>query len=157
MRRAAPAWMLVLLTCACAGPARSAAASAEGNARAEIARMEARWLAALAPGGDRHDLQTILADDFIDIDWQGRVRHKADLLDTPARSRQVTQHVTDLRVRVWRDTGVATGINHVHSANKGWSVDVSFTDVFVRTDGRWRAVSAQETLRKPAVTPGRQS
>jgi hypothetical protein len=28
-------------------------------------------------------------------------------------------------------------------------VEVSFTDVFARIDGNWRAVSSQETLRKP--------
>jgi hypothetical protein len=29
-------------------------------------------------------------------------------------------------------------------------VEVSFTDVFARIDGRWLAVSSQETLRKPS-------
>jgi len=53
-------------------------------------------------------------------------------------------------VRVFGDTAIATGINTVHSKTKGWTVEVAFTDVFVRARGQWRAVSAQETLQKPA-------
>jgi hypothetical protein len=54
-----------------------------------------------------------------------------------------------LRVRVWSDTAVATGINQVHSRSKGWTVEVPFTDVFAWIGGRWLAVSSQETARKP--------
>ncbi|HXE67341.1 MAG TPA: hypothetical protein VN630_09875, partial [Rhodanobacteraceae bacterium] len=65
-------------------------------------------------------------------------------------AKDMGEHVTGMRVRVWDDTAIATGINHMHSDTQGWSVDVAFTDVFSRIDGRWRAVSSQETLRKPA-------
>lgn len=114
-----------------------------------VTKLEQRWLAAVSPGGDRGTLKDILADDYVDTDWQGRTRNKADLLGG-ATQEDVTERVTGMRVRVWGDTAVATGINHMHSSAKGWSVDVAFTDVFSRTGGRWRAVSSQETLRKPA-------
>lgn len=117
--------------------------------RTTVARLEQRWLAAVSPGGDRSALDGILADDYVDTDWQGHLRNKADLLDA-ATAKDVTERVTDMRVRVWGDTAIATGINHMHSSAKGWSVDVAFTDVFSRIDGRWRAVSSQETLRKSA-------
>ncbi|TAN07388.1 MAG: nuclear transport factor 2 family protein [Rhodanobacteraceae bacterium] len=118
-------------------------------ARAAIAQLERRWLAAVEPGGDREALDTILADDYLDTDWQGRTRDKAALVAAPA-AQGVTQHVDGLRIRVWGDTAVATGVNHIHSAAKGWTVTVPFTDVFACIDGHWRAVASQETLRKPA-------
>jgi hypothetical protein len=117
--------------------------------RATVTRLEQRWLAAVSPGGDRSVLDGILADDYVDADWQGHLRNKADLLGGTT-AKDVAEHVTGMRVRVWGDTAVATGINHMHSAAKGWSVDIAFTDVFSRIDGRWRAVSSQETLRKSA-------
>ena len=137
-------------TIACAAPAfpQTAAASIATD-RAAVTQLEQRWLAAVSPGGDRGALDGILADDYVDTDWQGHLRNKADLL-AGTTANDVSEHVTGMRVRVWGDTAVATGINHVHSGAKGWSVDVAFTDVFSRIDGRWRAVSSQETLRKSA-------
>lgn len=119
---------------------------------ATVTRLEQRWLTAVSPRGDRGTLDSILASDYIDVDWQGRTRDKADLVNGTA-AKGASEHVTGMRVRVWGDTAVATGINHMHSSAKGWSVDVAFTDVFSRIDGHWRAVSSQETLRKPAERP----
>lgn len=116
---------------------------------ATITRLEQRWLAAVSPGGDRGTLDNILADDYIDTDWQGHMRNKADLLKG-VTGKSVTEHVTGMQVRTWGDTAVATGTNHMHSGAKGWSVDVAFTDVFSRIGGHWRAVSSQETLRESA-------
>jgi ketosteroid isomerase-like protein len=151
MHRGFPA-VAALLACACAMPASSAppAASASVHASADAAaieRLERRWLAAVAPGGDRSALEGILADDYIDTDWQGHVRGKAALIGATTTS-DAAQRVSDLRVRTWGDAAVATGINHVHSPGKGWSVDVAFTDVFARIRGHWRAVASQETVQK---------
>jgi len=135
---------------ACATPAfPQTAATSTATDRAAVARLEQRWLAAVSPGGDRRALDGILADDYVDTDWQGHLRNKAALL-AGTTAKDMGEHVTGMRVRVWDDTAIATGINHMHSDTQGWSVDVAFTDVFSRIDGRWRAVSSQETLRKPA-------
>jgi hypothetical protein len=138
---------LATIACASAAFSRTGERPAATD-NATIIRLEQRWLAAVSPGGDRGALAGILADDYSDTDWQGRTRDKADLLKG-ATPEGVTEHVTGMRVRIWGDTAIATGINHLHSGAKGWSVDVAFTDVFSRIDGRWRAVSSQETLRKP--------
>jgi len=139
-----------MIACASVGFSRTGEAPA-GTDSATIARLEQRWVVAVSPGGDRGTLEQILADDYVDTDWQGHTRNKADLLRAPA-AKGATEQVTDLHVRTWGDTAVATGINHMHSSAKGWSVDVAFTDVFSRIDGHWRAVSSQETLRKPALS-----
>lgn len=151
--------LAALVLCTCAPPSRartppapSTAAAQQTVDKAAVIRLEHRWVAALAPGGDRSALGNILADDYIDIDWRGRIRHKADLIQATGSPKGAVQEVTALQVRVWGDSAVATGVNTVHSPAKGWAIEVPFTDVFERIDGRWRAVSSQETLRKPAAS-----
>lgn len=113
-----------------------------------IGKLEQRWLADIG-AGDRGDLAVILADDYRDIDWRGQIRDKQTMLAAIHKSADKVQHIARLQVRVWGDTAVATGINQVHSASKGWTVEIPFTDVFARIDGHWRAVASQETLRTP--------
>jgi hypothetical protein len=143
-----------LLLCACApqtwAQTPPAASTTTQRAADEVAatQLERRWVAALAPGGDRSALDDSLADDYVDIDGRGRVRHKADLGHAPGSPGKTTQQVSGLDVRVWGDSAVATGVNTVHSTAKGWTTEVAFTDVFVRVDGHWRAVSSQETPRR---------
>ena len=127
------------------GAAAASQAPAGRNAVAQVTQVERDWLQALR-NDDRAALGRILADDFTDISVHGEVRHKAEAVTHRAAPGTV-QHVHDLQVRVYGDTAVATGINSVRSRAQGWRVDVAFTDVFVRRDGRWQAVSAQETLR----------
>lgn len=154
--------LAVLILCTCAlkswahtSPTASTAAAQQTADKAAVVRLEHRWVAALAPGGDRRALDDILADDYIDIDWRGQIRHKADLIHATGSPKGAVQHVTALQVRVWGDSAVATGINTVHSPTMGWNIEVPFTDVFERIDGRWRAVSSQETLHKPPASSAR--
>jgi hypothetical protein len=150
--------LALLVPCACAPqswaqmpPAASTTAQRAAD-KAAVIRLERRWVVALAPGGDRSALGDILADQYVDIDWRGQIRHKADLIHATGSPKDAVQHVTALQVRVWGDSAVATGVNTVHSPTRGWTIEVPFTDVFERIDGRWRAVSSQETLRKPPAS-----
>lgn len=124
------------------------ASNAQSVAERAVEKLEQRWIADIARG-DRDDLAAMLADDYRDIDWKGDSRDKSTLLAGLHPSADTTQGITQLQVRVWGDTAVATGTNEVHSRSKGWTVEVAFTDVFARIDGHWLAVSSQETLRKP--------
>lgn len=122
----------------------------EATGTAGIAALEQRWIADI-DRGDRHDLASLLAGDYQDIDWQGRRRGKRVLLAAVQPNPDIHQRIRALQVRAWGDTAVATGSNRVQSRSKGWTVAVSFTDVFACIDGSWRAVSSQETLVKPAT------
>jgi hypothetical protein len=59
----------------------------------------------------------------------------------------------ELRVRVYGDTGIATGIV-LDVDPSGRRSRTIFTDVFVRRHGRWQAVNAQEN-QIPARAGGR--
>lgn len=142
--------VLVTLPMLSSAAVRSQTASnAQSVAQRTVEKLEQRWVADIARG-DRDDLATLLANDYRDVDWKGEARDKRTLLAGLHASADTTQHITQLQVRVWGDAAVATGTNEVHSRSKGWTVEVSFTDVFARIDGHWLAVSSQETLRKPS-------
>ncbi|MCE5232061.1 MAG: nuclear transport factor 2 family protein [Mizugakiibacter sp.] len=142
---------VLALLCATALPIAAARAAGATHERDEIERLEHLWLSA-AQAHDRATLERILADDFVDVSANGTFRSKADALaggNTPPGS---TQTLRELRVRIYGDCAIANGINVVHSDIQGWTVEVPFTDVFVRRAGRWRAVSAQETARHDAAS-----
>ena len=106
--------------------------------------LEQHWVTAAA-AHDHAALDAILADDFIDISWQGKLRGKADALSALAAPAQTRQYLSGLKVRLYGDTAVVTGLNTVTAADRSFTAYIRFTDVFVRQAGAWRAVSAQET------------
>ena len=139
---------VTLLMClALASVATGAGQASAETDRGQIVALEHRWLDAIR-SGDRKSLGDILADGFIDTNTNGQTRDRAHAMAHSAAP-GATQSITQLTVRLFGDTAIANGINTVHSKTQGWTVDVAFTDVFARRNGRWQAVSAQETLRKP--------
>ena len=55
------------------------------------------------------------------------------------------QTVDDVKVRLYGDTAIVTGRTTVTSGETGQVVQLRFTDVCVRRDGRWRIVASQAT------------
>ncbi|HEX7964701.1 MAG TPA: nuclear transport factor 2 family protein [Gammaproteobacteria bacterium] len=106
--------------------------------------LEQRWAAAAA-ARDHAALDAILADDFTDVSWQGKLRSKADALAAPAAPVRMRQTLSELKVRVYGDTAVVTGLNMAAAVDGSFTTRIRFTDVFIRHAGTWRAVSAQET------------
>ena len=132
-----------------AAPAATSQAAA-GEARSDeeqLKDLEQRWLDSALKHEDQW-VAALLMDDFQDVSWQGQLRSKADVLAASAAPVTTTQTLSDLKVRVHGDLGVVTGINTTEAADKSFTVKVRFTDVFVKLDGRWRALSAQETIQK---------
>lgn len=134
--------------CSLAVLAPAALQAAGATDKAQIVALEHHWLDAIRTR-DRHALEAILAEGFVDIDASGRTRDRNEAIAHASAPANTTQAITQLRVRLYGDTAIATGINSVHSSAQGWTADVAFTDVFVRERNGWQAVSAQETLRKP--------
>lgn len=92
-------------------------------------------------------LSRILADDYIDINYQGVVRGKADALKAPnLKTKQYTQRLGDEKVRFYGDTAIITGRGTLMGTDSTQVAAWRFTDVLVRRDGAWHAVSSQETV-----------
>lgn len=90
-------------------------------------------------------LDKLLADDFLDVSWKDQIRTKADLLKDNATV-SASQRLSELRVRVFGNTAVVTGLNTVTGPRHSYVAHLRFSDVFVRRANAWHAVSAQETL-----------
>ena len=130
-----------------AAPAATTHAATPESDEDQLKGLEQQWL----DNALKHDndwVQALLMDDFQDVSWQGQLRSKADVLAAGGAPVTSSQTLSDLKVRVHGDLGVVTGINTTEAADKSFTVKVRFTDVFVKLDGKWRALSAQETIQK---------
>jgi ketosteroid isomerase-like protein len=109
--------------------------------------LEGEWARALERG-DMKALDRIVASDFVDTNYLGGIATKAQMFSAGAsqdRPRRLN-HLEEMRARVYGDTGIVNGLNLVTDQEGRFLRRVRFTDVFTRQNGRWRAVSAQETV-----------
>ncbi len=120
---------------------------ADSSEAERLEALEQRWLAA-SVAHDVATLRDLLADEFVDVSYQGTLRRKADLLGASAAPAKTRQALSELAVRLYGDAAVVTGVNTVTADDGSFTVRLRFTDVFAKQSGRWRAVSAQETVQK---------
>lgn len=125
-----------------------------------VMTVEHEWLAAL----NRHDVTTldrILGREFIDSDFQGDAITRAQYLAyfahpvmQPVSRIQQTFEDTKVRFVAGDDVAIVTGVVVTRPAALSKTATPSpadvvrrsrFTDVFVWRDGRWQAVTGQET------------
>jgi ketosteroid isomerase-like protein len=110
----------------------------------QLLDLEQTWMKA-AQQRDLDTLSAILSDDYVDINYKGVVRDKADALRASSITMQrYTQQLEEERVRIYGNTAVITGRGTLTTEDKRqyrWR----FTDVLVSEGGRWRVVSSQET------------
>lgn len=118
--------------------------AARADAAAELRTLEQNWLRA-AGSRDTAALDRILAAGFVHVAYDGRVLSKADAMKASVAPPTDRQTLSQLTVHLYGGTGVVTGLNTVASPGGAVEVRLRFTDVFVHLDGRWQAVSAQET------------
>lgn len=117
------------------------------RSRAEIVQLEKSWLRALQ-AGDVAELDRILAPDFVrplpgSGSFIGKTRMLAYFRRHPG-PRAMGAHFTRLNVWVYRGTAIARGILTSVNPRSKQVRESLFTDVFIRRQGRWQAVSAQE-------------
>ncbi len=94
------------------------------------------------------------ADEYVQIDWDGRVLDKAATL---ARIRSTNiqlqaNTLDEISVRVYGDTALVTGLatRKGHMDGKDISTGNRYTRVYVRRDGRWQVVQFQQTRVAPS-------
>lgn len=150
---------VALVAVASTAPAFAQPPAGQRTAAALMA-VEHQWLGAL----NRHDvtiLARILAREYIDSDFQGDAIARAQYLAYFAKpvlhpAPPVEQRFEDTKVRfvAGGDVAIVTGIvttqpaaisSAATSSNANNVRHSRFTDVFVYRDGRWQAVTGQET------------
>jgi ketosteroid isomerase-like protein len=123
----------------------SAQATAEDSVRAlEAARAQA------VMSGDTVALSRMLAPDFNEISRLGTARSRADNIRDIASGRL---HLTVIRqdsltVRIYGDVAVLQGIAYNEGTFGGmpFTGRIRYTRVFIRRDGRWQAITMQQTM-----------
>ena len=139
---------LVLSGCAPtpAPPADTSLPAAEAEAQveqAELARFDAQVRR------DTVALDSLLSDDLVYTHSNALIESKAHFLETIAtdRIRYDSMAPVEMKHRVFGETAVGNGRVHVRVQMNGQTipVDLLFTTVHVRRDGRWQLVAWQST------------
>lgn len=114
----------------------------------EVKAVEQRWL----DNENRPDVvQSILGDDFVHVLAVGfisKADHLAYLRQRP-NAFPGTKRFEELRVRIYGDVAIATGIVSTVRSSDSKPKRTAFTDVFIRRAGNWLAVNAQELNLEP--------
>lgn len=124
--------------------------SESGKAATEhvIKKLEGDWAVALVER-DEAALDRIVSPDWVLTDPMGglmtRAQAEADLKTGILKFELIK--FDELKVRVYGDAAIVYGLDTENSQYKGrdMSGQYRFTDVFVKRDGRWQAVSTQVT------------
>jgi len=125
------------------------------TAEQALLQLENDWGAA-ARSKDKLWFERTFADEYTSIGSNGKMRNKTeDIAEMMSNSDTLTtDEVSDMRARVYGDMAVVTGRLHQVGKDKDGSFDrnYSWTDTWVKRDGRWQVVASQSTLVKPETT-----
>ncbi len=142
----AAVWVACFLIGGRAAPltAQAVPATPEDSVRAaELARGQALLKA------DTVALSRMVAADFTEVSRLGTLRSRADNLRDIASGdlRLTSVRYDSLGVRIYGDVAVLQGIADNAGTFRGFpfSGRIRYTRVFVRRDGRWQAVTMQQT------------
>jgi ketosteroid isomerase-like protein len=156
MRRAT-SWLLIAIAAAgtVLAQTRKSAPSAQDAATAEhIKKLEYDRIQA----GVRKDIAYIAAataDEYVQIDWDGKVLDKAaTLARIKSTNIQLQSNTLDeVNVRVYGDTALVTGLATRKGVMDGQDIStgIRYTRLYVRRDGRWQVVQFQQTRVTPSA------
>jgi len=129
----------------------STAAGSEPSDRAEVARLDVEYQAAVQRN-DAEAMGRILHEGFTLVLGDGRTFNRNDLLES-ARTREVVYEIQAEKpgsqtVRVFGDTAVVTALLVLKGTNGGKSFErqLWFSDTYVRTPAGWKYVFGQASL-----------
>lgn len=101
---------------------------------------------------DSHALQGMIADHFVNTEYDGEVSDRqkflADIADP--QFEPSSMNLREMQVSLYKDTAVITGIYHAKGMVSGKSYDHTgrFTDTWVQQDGHWLCVASHTSLLK---------
>jgi hypothetical protein len=97
-------------------------------------------------------LDAVTADDYVQIDWVGKVLNKTTTLERIKSSDMQAHSLEDLNVRVYANTAIVVGtaIRKGATGDRDISGTFRYTRVYVNRDGRWQVVHFHQTRVTPA-------
>ena len=130
------------------GASRNNAGSrSAGSADQALKSLERQWSEAFK---DRNQqaLGRLLANDFIFTDDDGQVYNKSQYIDAVMKVIKVDSYnIDEITTRTYGDTGIVAGrwTGKFTVDGRDASGAFRFTDTFVKRQGRWQAIAAQDT------------
>jgi hypothetical protein len=111
-----------------------------------IVESERQWAESVATG-DSSVVERILADDFVGVDPKGRLYDKAKMIADTRDSRQnfVSNHLNEVKVRFYGETAIAQG-DESWERRTGERGRFVWTDTWIRRNGRWQIVAAEDLI-----------
>ena len=138
--------MLVTIL-ACAGTvAAYAPAQSDSDEAAKIIAMEHLWGQAYV-NRDAKALDRILDDDFINVDSDGKLQTKAELLAEVNTSTTIQFLTESMVVHLHGDTAIVTGVFLVKGVDRGkpYAQRERFVDTWFCRQARWMSMSGLVT------------
>jgi hypothetical protein len=121
----------------------------KGSTSEQLIRLDKEWTAA-EMRGDKEIVDCIVADDFTQIDAEGKVSNKAQYMEDvkPSTSTHFyTENSYDYVVKIYGKTAVMThrGTLKETDNSKTTEINLIVTHVWVKRNGRWQLVAFHET------------
>ena len=98
--------------------------------------------------GDAATLDRLLADEFAFVGGPDKAQYLASIKSKSPDTYVESAVSTDVRVQVYGDTAVVTGLDTVKGKNKGQGYENKYLymDVWVKRSGRWQCVKTYSAL-----------
>lgn len=121
-----------------------------------ITESERQWAESVA-NGDSSVIQRILADDFVGVDTKGRHYDKAKMISETADGPKyfLSNHLNEVKIRFYGDTAVAQGDESWERKN-GERGRFVWTDTWIRRNGQWQIVAAEDLIAPETEVSGAQ-
>ena len=115
-----------------------------------IAALENQWLQSQKTNNPDL-LIPLLADKFVNTSSEGKITGKSETVSEYKTTKWTSADNTDIKVTVFGDTAIATGIYNGKGTDSGKPFDVHerWTDTWIKMpSGQWQCVASQGTLIK---------
>jgi hypothetical protein len=121
-----------------------------GGTEQKLINLENGWAAAQVQGKlDLAFLEGVLADDYVQTNWDGTSETKAQILASLKSKEVVTTYSEgdDYKVRVYGDAAVVTGRWTGKQTIKGMDTSGQYrwTDTWIKKAGRWQCVASHNS------------
>jgi ketosteroid isomerase-like protein len=120
--------------------------------RAYIQESESAWAKSVATN-DVSVLERILADDFVGVDVDGSHYSKANAIADYRKgpSSFVINRLNEVEIRFYGNTAIAQG-NESWKKKDGTVGRFVWTDTWIKRDGKWQIVAAEDLVPPPPST-----
>lgn len=145
MRRLLITAAIVLLPLGVMTAQEGTAGNASGPVAQALIDLENQWAKA-SKAGDGDALATILAEDFVQVDSDGSLRGKSEIIARMKKGKWTTNEISDMKVMVHGDSAVVTGTwtgNGTDGAGRTINGKERWADTWVKTpNGKWQCVAS---------------